>query len=123
MPTFTEPKHEGEFVGESCMSLAYLADDATIAVGQTLEPGHVLGKVAASSEFSALDPVAETGTEDAAGLALKATDTSAGAANALVIVRGPLIVNDNDLTWPAGITPQQKATAISQLMALRIRVA
>lgn len=117
-----EPKTNGAFTAESCMGLTYVSRDQPIAAGELLEPGEVLGRLghAYGGQFAALQPSAHDGTEDAAAIALKHIDARTGETVGRVITRGPMAVPASDLTWPAGITDEQKARAVSQLDDLGI---
>lgn len=123
MAQYTPQKLPGKFAPQSCIGPAYWAERATVAHGQSLQPGQVVGKLAAGGKFSALNPLSDTGAGMAAGIAFLGADASEGDTEARVITRGPMLVEDRELTWPAGITPQQKANAVAQLLTLRIKVA
>ena len=86
----------------------------TIASGQNLEAGAVLGKVTASGEYVAVAPGATDGSETAAAVLLYTTDASGGAAKATVLMRlGE--VDASLLVWPTGITQAQIDAALGQL--------
>lgn len=123
MPPYNPPKLPGKFAPQSCIGPAYWAERATVAHGQTLKPGQVVGKLANSGKFAALNPLSDTGECTAAGIAFLGADASECDTEARVITRGPMLVEDSELTWPAGITPEQKTTAVAQLLAIRIKVA
>lgn len=119
MATLTEGKHEGEFIGELAMGIGYHVDKVTVLSGQNLVAGAVVGKVTASGKFVAYD---NAGTDDgrrtAAGILV--ADCNASAADvttARVLLRGPAVVNKNDLTWAAGVDATEQAAALAQLLA------
>ena len=123
MATLTEGKHEGEFIGQLAMGIGYHVDQVTVLSGQNLVAGAVVGKVTASGKYVAYD---NAGTDDGrravAGILVAAVDASGGdVTTGRVLLRGPAIVNKNDLTWAAGIDAGEQATAIAALMALGIK--
>lgn len=122
MTTLTEGMHEGEFIGELAMGIGYHVDVVTVLSGQNLVAGAVVGKVTASGKYVAFD---NAGTDDGrrtvAGILVAAVNASAADAAGKVLVRGPAIVNKNDLTWAAGIDASEKASAITAMLALGIK--
>jgi hypothetical protein len=122
MPTLTEPRHEGEFIGELAMGLGYHVDEITILTGSVLDACTVLGKITASGKYVAYD---NAGTDDGrravAGILLPAVDATAGDAKSRALLRGPAVVNKNDLAWAAGIDAGEQAAAITALLALGIK--
>lgn len=81
--------------------------------------GQVLGKVTATGKYAVLAPAANDGTEAAAAIAVSQVDATAADMETAVIVRDAQVVS-NQLTWPAGITTNQKNAALAQLAALNI---
>jgi len=118
MVTLTEGKHEGEFIGELAMGIGYHVDPVVVLSGQNLVAGTVVGKQTSGGKFVAYD---NAGTDDGrrtpAGILVAAVNASAGDAAGKVLVRGPAIINKNDLTWAAGIDASEQATALAQLLA------
>lgn len=86
-----------------------------------LVTGQVVGKVTATGQFAILNPAGGDGTEAAAGILWQGRDNVAATQRAVIVARGAT-VNGNLITWPAGITNNQKTTAIAQLAALGIIV-
>lgn len=129
MPALTEPKRYGEFIGEMAMGIGYHAELGTVITGQNLVASTVLGQITASGKFTILNPSANDGSQNAAGILVggkngenRVNATAADTAG-LIFKRGPAQVNLADLLWPNGITAPQKATALTQLMALGIKAA
>lgn len=85
-----------------------------------LAPGTVLGKITTGGKFTQLAPAASNGSQNAAGILWGPADATAADAAAVVVLRGPAIVNRNDLIWPTGATEPQIATATAALTALGI---
>lgn len=61
MTTLTEGKHDGEFVGELAMGLGFHADATTVASGETLKAGHIVGSVPSGTSASAAKTGGNTG--------------------------------------------------------------
>lgn len=97
----------------------YSRDNITLASGENLSLGAVLGKVTATGQYKELDPSASDGTETAAGILLEDCDASSAATTTVALVRDAIIIDDN-LVWGSGVTSSQKTTALSQLKGLGI---
>lgn len=120
MPELSEGRHAGEFlVSEANGSRS--RENVTVAAGQNLKAGAVLGKLTAGGEFRAVQPGGADGSEAAAGILWDSVDATAAAKPGVAIVRDAE-VNGAELEWPAGITDPQKTTAIGELAALGIIV-
>lgn len=120
MTTLTEGRHAGGFlVWET--SRDYTRDTVTLTSGAgKLDPGTVLGKITTGGKFTQLAPAASNGSQNAAGILWGHADATAADAAAVVVLRGPAIVNRNDLIWPTGATEPQIAAATAALAALGI---
>jgi hypothetical protein len=120
MTTLTEGRHAGGFlVWET--SRDYTRETVTLTSGAgKLEPGTVLGKITTGGKFTQLAPAASNGSQNAAGILWGPADATAADAAAVVVLRGPAIVNRNDLIWPTGATEPQVAAATAALAALGI---
>jgi hypothetical protein len=95
----------------------------TVLENEVLVLGQVLGKVAASGKYVALNPEAdpEDGSETAAGVLLKDVDATGADKEGLALVRHG-IVKARGLVWPEGISSSDKADAIAQLAEVGILV-
>ena len=98
----------------------------TIAQGQNLLPGAVLGKVAAAGKYVAVDPAngsGEGGTPDgsqtAVAVLFAAVDTTAAEKPGVITARDAEVAA-HALAWPAGTTEPQKTAALAQLAAVGI---
>jgi len=122
MTTLTEGRHAGGFlVWEAFRD--YTREVVTIATGGTypvLEPGTVLGKITASGKFAAHDPVAVDGTETAVAVLWGQTDATAADVDAVVLLRGPAIVNGKDLVFAGTPTALEITAAHTALAAVGI---
>lgn len=100
----------------------YSRETATIAAGQNLALGTVLGKTTADGTWHALDPDATDGSETAAGVLAVDTDaTLSNREDALLIARHAIVAR-SALIWPVGISAAQKAAADAQLASLGVLV-
>lgn len=120
MATLTEGKHPGGFLIWEVLR-DYTRETVTLASGAgKLAPGTVLGKITTGGKYTALAPAATNGSQNAAGILWGPADATAADAAAVVVLRGPAIVNRNDLIWPDGATEAQITTATTALAALGI---
>ncbi len=97
----------------------YSRDVVTVALGQNLSLGTVVGKITATGEYTILAPAAVDGSEVAAGIMLADCDATAAATDGVALVR-EAIISSEELVWPDGILDSEKATALEQLKTLGI---
>ncbi|MDH0899030.1 head decoration protein [Comamonas aquatica] len=121
MPALAEPLNLGDLLKYEAPNL-YSRDRVTVASGQNLPLGTVVGIVTATAKFKQLDPSAEDGTQVAAGVLLQACDASLLERDDGLVVARHAIVADHALQWPEAITAAEKALAIAQLKALGVLV-
>ena len=115
MTTLTEGKHAGGFLVWEVLR-DYTRDTVAIASGAgKLEPGTVLGKITTGGKFTLLAPAATNGSQNAAGILWDTVDASTADAAGVVILRGPAIVNRQEITWPDGATEAQITAATTAL--------
>lgn len=118
----TETTHAGGFIlseeeGNYCRKNITIDD----SVATALEDGTVLGIITSGGNWAKYDQQASDGTQTAAGILYgRAAVTSADQA-AVAIVRGPVVVNANELVWPDG-SPTDKTAGIADLLTLGIVV-
>jgi len=120
MPVQNESNYLGDWLKFEEDNL-YSRDEVTVAGGQNLATGTVVGIITTSGKVTQLAPAANDGSENAAGVLLNAVDATAGDQPGVIVARHA-ICQDNGLVWPGSITGPQKAAAISQLKALGILV-
>lgn len=116
----TEGIRAGEFVvseGNGAIS----REKVTIASGEVLVAGTVLGKVTASGEYVLHDAAAVDGSEDAAAILYADVDATSAATDGVAIVR-LAEVDGSQLTYKAGIAGADKTAAIAALAAANIIV-
>ena len=118
---FTEGTYTAEFLISESEQPNYSREVVTIASGQNLGPGTVLGKITAGGSYTQFDQDATDGSQHAAGILYAPVDASGGAAPAVIIARDA-IVNGELLVWPADIDAGEKTAAIAELIALGILV-
>ncbi|WKB50784.1 head decoration protein [Eleftheria terrae] len=114
MPVLREPNNLGDLLKYEAPNL-YSRETGTVAAGQKLALGTVVGREAATGKIKALATAAKDGTEVAEAVLAFDIDASQGErADAVLIVRHAVFARAA-LVWPAGITPEQRSAAIAQL--------
>ncbi len=121
MPAITQAKKLGDLLKYEAPNL-YSREAATVAAGQNLQLGTVLGRKTADGKLYALNPSASDGTQSAVGVLATDTDATLIDRDDAITVARHAIVARSALIWPAGITAPQKAAAEAQLVALGILV-
>ena len=95
MPSITEPKNLGDFLKYEAPNL-YSRDRVTVASGQTLALGTVVGVVTATSKLKALDPGATDGTEIARQTTpAEGVKTTDAAPDARVLIGRPFSIDED----------------------------
>jgi hypothetical protein len=120
-PVFTEGINLGDLLKYEAPNL-YSRDQVTVAAGQVLALGAVVGVITANSKVKAVDPSATDGSQTAAGVLIQAVDANLADRDDGLIVARHVIVADHALVWPTGITVAEKKSASAQLKALGILV-
>ena len=121
MTALTQPKTLGDLLKYEAPNF-YSREAATVASGQNLQLGTVLGKNSTNGKYYAINPAATDGTQTAVGVLGNDTDaTLIERDDALIVVRHAIVAR-NALIWPSGITAPQKAEAEAQLVALGVLV-
>lgn len=121
MPTLTQAPNLGDLLKYEAPNL-YSREQATVAAGQNLPLGAVVGRVTATSKLKALDPAAGDGSEVAVGVLALAVDATLIDREDAILIARHAIVARGALIWPAGVTTAQRAAAIAQLEARGIVV-
>lgn len=122
MPTvFTESMNLGDLLKYEAPNL-YSRDRVTVAAGQNLPLGAVIGVVTATGKVKQIDPSATDGTQVAAGVLMQAYDAALAERTDGLIVARHAIVSDHALQWPTGITTGEQQAAIAQLKSLGVLV-
>lgn len=121
MSVLAEPLNLGDLLKYEAPNL-YSRDRVTVASGQNLPLGTVLGIVTASGKYKQIDPSAEDGTQVAAGVLLQACDATLIDRDDGLIVARHAVVAHHALAWPDAITTAEQLTAMAQLKALGVLV-
>ena len=120
MATLTEGPHPGGFLTWEVLR-DFTRETVTLAAGAgKLAPGTVLGKITTGGKYTMLTPGASNGSQNAAGILWGHADATDADAPAVVLVRGPAIVNRHEIIWPDGATEGQITTATTALAVLGI---
>jgi len=114
MPALREPLNLGDLLKYEEASLRYSRDQVTVAAGQTLELGAVVGRVTATGKIKRFDPAATDGTEHPVGIVLEPVEASVDRDDGLLLARHGIVAAQR-VVWPAGITSEQTAAAIAAL--------
>jgi hypothetical protein len=120
-PVLTEGLNLGDLLKYEAPNL-YSRDPVTIAAGQVLVLGAVVGVVTATAKVKGVDPSATDGSEVAAGVLIQPVDAHLADRDDGLMVARHAIVADHALAWPTGMTVAEKKSAIAQLKALGILV-
>lgn len=120
MTELTEQGHAGGFILSEANG-ARSRQNITIAAGQNLKAGTVLGKNTTSGKFVQLDLGATTGEQTAAGILYADVNATNGEAEG-VAIDCDAEVNGHELIWPDDADTGEQATAINQLKSLGIKV-
>ena len=120
MPILSESPHAGGFLVWEALR-DYCRSTVILASGN-LQPGPILGKIPASGKYAAHDPAAANGTQTAAAILWDSVDASGGDTNAVVLIRGPAIVNQYEISILGTPTAPQIAAAHAALLAIGILV-
>ena len=120
MAVLHEGKHTGEFLvseGNGAIS----REVVTIAEGQDLGVGAVLGQLTSGGKYTALATTGTDGNEVAAAVLFDDVDATDGDKPGVVVAR-LAEVRASDLVWPSGITAGAKESAVAALAAKHIIV-
>ncbi len=121
MPVLQEPNNLGDLLKYEAPNL-YSRDLATVAAGQQLSLGTVVGLESTTNKLHALDPTATDGTEVAIGVLATDVDATLIDVDDALLISRHAIVASAAIIWPAGITAAEQATAISQLKTLGVLI-
>lgn len=111
MTSISEGSNLGDLLKYEVSSL-YSRDQITVAKGQNLKLGTVVG-CDKDSMIKIINPTATDGTQTAIGVIT--SDVNATENTKAVIITRIAMLADHAVVWPANITEEQKAEAIKQL--------
>ena len=109
----TEGKNLGDLLKYEGPNL-YSREEVTVASGQNLKRGAVVGMVTTSGLIKQLAPAAEDGTEVTIGIMMDDVNASTGNTKTVAIMREAIVAH-NAVVWPASITAAQKKAATESL--------
>lgn len=121
MPAITEGLNLGDLLKYEAPNL-FSRDQVTVASGQTLPLGAVVGIVTATGKVKQIDPSATDGSQYAAGILMQPCDAALIDREDGLMVARHAIVADHALTWPAAITVAEKQAAVLQLKSLGVLI-
>ncbi|WP_264337591.1 MULTISPECIES: head decoration protein [unclassified Wolbachia] len=111
MSSITEQNNLGDLLKYEASSL-YSRDQITVAKGQNLKLGTVVGRDK-DNMIRIINPTATDGTQTAIGAIVSDVNATENA-KAVIITRSAMLA-DYAVVWPANITEEQKTAAIKQL--------
>lgn len=114
MASIAERHYVSDLVKYEEECLDYSRNQETVAAGQNLGIGTVVGKNTDDGKLYALNPSASDGTQNAFGVLIQDVDATLIDKTGIVIARHAVLA-DKAIVWPAGITAPQKAAAIAQM--------
>ncbi len=76
---------------------------------------------ATAEKYVEHNSAATDGSQNVAGILMKATDATSADVVTTALVRGPAVINKNDITWKSGATAAEKLKGLAQLLALGIK--
>ena len=120
---YSESNYISDVVLDEEGNLQASRDKVTVAQGQNLAIGTVLGKLSSGGQVKILTPDAHDGSETAYGVLVSpgGIDASVKAVDGVAITR-LAILKSTGLVWPDGISDVNKATALAQLLAVHVQV-
>ena len=121
MPAITEGLNLGDLLKYEAPNL-FSRDQVTVASGQTLPLGAVVGIVTATGKVKQIDTSATDGSQYAAGVLMQPCDAALIDREDGLMVARHAIVADHALTWPAAITVAEKQAAVLQLKSLGVLI-
>jgi len=115
MTVAIETNNLGDLLKFEAPSL-YSREEITVAQGQNLTLGTLVGQESETDLIKALNPAATDGTQNALGALIADTDALAANIKAVIVTRDAILA-DHAVIWPTTITLEQKTAAIKQLEA------
>jgi hypothetical protein len=105
---------------EDCLN--YSREVATVAAGQNLRLGAVVGRDTLTGKLKALNPAATDGTETPVGILLGNVDASLIDVDNALLLNRHAVVASNAVIWPVEITTGHKAAAVASLASIGILI-
>lgn len=98
----------------------YSRQVVTVAAGERLELGAVVGRISATGRIKRWDPAATDGSQTPVGVLLGAVDASLIERDDALLLARHAIVSEAALIWPAAVSAADQASARAALEALGI---
>jgi hypothetical protein len=114
MPTMTEQKNLGDLLKYEAPNL-YSREAVTIAAGQSLPLGAVLGRSESDGKHYAIDPGASDGTQAPIGVLGNTVDATNGDRRDGILIARHAVVAKTALVWPISLTGAQRTVYEGQL--------
>lgn len=124
MSTKTESSHTAEFlVSEAPGTRSRDQVTVTVPANTTLRAGHVLAKLTATGKYVPYDNAGADGSESAAGVLYEEliNGTGGGVDMLGVVVNTDAEIRTSSLQWTSGLTDNDKAAGLVDLLALGIK--
>lgn len=118
--TLTENPHAGGFILSEANGKRS-RENVTIAEGENLKAGAVLGKLTSGGAYAHFDNDASDGTQTAMGILIAPCDASDGAVEAAIIARDAEVLGE-ELVWADSEDETDIAAGITELASLGIIV-
>ena len=119
MPNLTEPIRLSDLLKFEEAEIQYSRDQVTLASGNDLPRGAVLGVITASGKYAEFDPAATNGTQAAKAVLLYPSDASAADLQVTALKRYAVVAKQH-LAWKTGTTAGEILAALAQLEAVGI---
>ena len=120
MSVITEGAHTGGFMVSEANGRRS-RDAITVAAGESLGAGAVLGRITSAGEYAAVNPEASDGSETAVAVLYAAVDASAAVAPGVAVARSAE-VNGAELVWPSDIEAGEQNAAVANLASVGVIV-
>ncbi|MBD0392132.1 head decoration protein [Wolbachia endosymbiont of Pentalonia nigronervosa] len=114
MSCIIEQNNLGDLLKYEASNL-YSREQITVAKGQNLKLGAVVGLDSKDNLIKVLNPTATDGTQTAIGVIT--SDLNAKENTKAVVITRIALLADYAIVWPTNITEEQKTAAIKQLEA------
>ncbi len=122
MPALNEPSNLGDLLKYEEVRLNFSREVVTVAAGQNLELGAVVGRITATAQIKRHEPGANDGSEIPIGILLCPCDATLMERDDALLLARHGVVASNAVVWPPNITPEQKAAATASLEARGILI-
>lgn len=122
MNVINEPLNLGDLLKYEEGALRYSRDVATVAAGQNLKLGTVVGRETATQKLRQLDLAASDGTQVPVGILLLDVDASLMDVEGALLLARHAVVASTAVVWPNTMTDLEKAQATDILMTLGILI-